>query len=97
MTFIVSAGSGPVSDALPARLEAELVPDQGYHQVGPADRCGDMFILSVTVAFATKLEQVKKPVSFHADRPLTGYISYDVIGKMNSGVLGIGAFRNVTD
>ncbi|XP_032434909.1 centrosomal protein of 120 kDa [Xiphophorus hellerii] len=51
-------GSGPVSDALPARLEAELVPDQGYHQVGPADRCGDMFILSVTVAFATKLEQL---------------------------------------
>ncbi|XP_007573239.1 centrosomal protein of 120 kDa [Poecilia formosa] len=51
-------GSGPVSGALPARLEAELIPDQGYHQVGPADRCGDMFVLSVTVAFATKLEQL---------------------------------------
>uniref|UniRef100_A0A3B3YI10 C2 domain-containing protein n=1 Tax=Poecilia mexicana TaxID=48701 RepID=A0A3B3YI10_9TELE len=51
-------GSGPVSGALPARLEAQLIPDQGYHQVGPADRCGDMFVLSVTVAFATKLEQL---------------------------------------
>ncbi|XP_017162041.1 centrosomal protein of 120 kDa [Poecilia reticulata] len=51
-------GSGPAGGALPARLEAELIPDQGYHQVGPAGRCGDMFVLSVTVAFATKLEQL---------------------------------------
>lgn len=41
---------------------AALVPDQGYHQVGPADHCSDMFILSVTVAFATKLEQVRTDV-----------------------------------
>uniref|UniRef100_G3PJS6 C2 domain-containing protein n=1 Tax=Gasterosteus aculeatus aculeatus TaxID=481459 RepID=G3PJS6_GASAC len=37
---------------------ATLVPEQGYHQVGPADSCSDMFVLSVTVAFATKLEQL---------------------------------------
>uniref|UniRef100_A0A3Q4HCA8 Centrosomal protein 120 n=1 Tax=Neolamprologus brichardi TaxID=32507 RepID=A0A3Q4HCA8_NEOBR len=40
------------------KLEAILIPDQGYHQVGPADLCTDMFVLSVTVAFATKLEQL---------------------------------------
>ncbi|KAI4820803.1 hypothetical protein KUCAC02_028770, partial [Chaenocephalus aceratus] len=40
------------------KLEATLIQDQGYHQVGPADHCGDMFVLSVTVAFATKLEQL---------------------------------------
>ncbi|KAM4746472.1 centrosomal protein of 120 kDa isoform 2-T2 [Anableps anableps] len=51
-------GSGSVSDLLPDQLEAELIPDQGYHQVGPAERCSDMFVLSVTVAFATKLEQL---------------------------------------
>ncbi|XP_039659237.1 centrosomal protein of 120 kDa [Perca fluviatilis] len=51
-------GSPAVSDLLPDKLEASLIPDQGYHQVGPADHCSDMFILSVTVAFATKLEQL---------------------------------------
>lgn len=51
-------GSSSVSDLLPEKLEAILIPDQGYHQVGPADLCTDMFVLSVTVAFATKLEQL---------------------------------------
>lgn len=52
------AGSSSVTDLLPEKLEAVLVPEQGYHQVGPADLCTDVFVLSVTVAFATKLEQV---------------------------------------
>ncbi|XP_047237996.1 centrosomal protein of 120 kDa isoform X1 [Girardinichthys multiradiatus] len=51
-------GSASVTDLLPDKLEAQLIQDQGYHQVGPADRCTDMFVLSVTVAFATKLEQL---------------------------------------
>uniref|UniRef100_A0A3Q3EQM5 Centrosomal protein 120 n=1 Tax=Labrus bergylta TaxID=56723 RepID=A0A3Q3EQM5_9LABR len=51
-------GSPAVTDLLPEQLEATLIPDQGYHQVGPADLCSDMFVLSVTVAFATKLEQL---------------------------------------
>ncbi|XP_051807134.1 centrosomal protein of 120 kDa [Acanthochromis polyacanthus] len=51
-------GSSSVTDLLLDRLEAVLVPDQGYHQVGPADLCSEVFVLSVTVAFATKLEQL---------------------------------------
>uniref|UniRef100_UPI0037E9579E centrosomal protein of 120 kDa n=1 Tax=Semicossyphus pulcher TaxID=241346 RepID=UPI0037E9579E len=51
-------GSPAVTDLLPDQLEATLIPDQGFHQVGPADHCSDMFVLSVTVAFATKLEQL---------------------------------------
>ncbi|CAK6978980.1 centrosomal protein of 120 kDa [Scomber scombrus] len=51
-------GSPAVTELLPDKLEAVLVPDQGFHQVGPADHCTDMFVLSVTVAFATKLEQL---------------------------------------
>ncbi|XP_068559640.1 centrosomal protein of 120 kDa [Cebidichthys violaceus] len=51
-------GPPAVADLLPDQLEASLVPDQGYHQVGPAELCSDMFVLSVTVAFATKLEQL---------------------------------------
>ncbi|XP_026199758.1 centrosomal protein of 120 kDa isoform X2 [Anabas testudineus] len=51
-------GSPAVTDLLPDKLESVLIQDQGYHQVGPADHCTDMFVLSVTVAFATKLEQL---------------------------------------
>ncbi|CAL8348305.1 unnamed protein product [Lota lota] len=51
-------GSLVVADLVPDRLEAVLVPDQGYHQVGPSEHCSDMFVLSVTVAFASKLEQL---------------------------------------
>ena len=47
-----------MTDLLPDNLEAVLISEKGYHQVGPADHCCDMFVLSVTVAFATKLEQV---------------------------------------
>ncbi|XP_067376776.1 centrosomal protein of 120 kDa isoform X3 [Channa argus] len=46
------------TELLPEKVEAVLIPDQGYHQVGPSDHCTDMFVLSVTVAFATKLEQL---------------------------------------
>lgn len=51
-------GSPAVIELLPEKLEAVLIPDQGYHQIGPADHCSDMFLLSVTLAFAAKLEQV---------------------------------------
>ncbi|XP_041644369.1 centrosomal protein of 120 kDa [Cheilinus undulatus] len=51
-------GSPVVTDLLPDKLEATLIPDQGYHQIGPADLSSDMFVLSVTVAFATKLEHL---------------------------------------
>ncbi|XP_069379308.1 centrosomal protein of 120 kDa isoform X2 [Paralichthys olivaceus] len=51
-------GSPAAAELLPDKLEAELISDQGYHQVGPADHCTDMFVLSITVAFATKLEQL---------------------------------------
>ncbi|XP_027023076.1 centrosomal protein of 120 kDa isoform X1 [Tachysurus fulvidraco] len=40
------------------KLEAILNEDEGYHQIGPADVCKDLFVLSVTVAFATRLEQL---------------------------------------
>ncbi|XP_060787860.1 centrosomal protein of 120 kDa isoform X2 [Neoarius graeffei] len=40
------------------KLEVILNEDEGYHQIGPADLCKDMFVLSVTVAFATRLEQL---------------------------------------
>lgn len=56
------AGSSAVTDLLPGHMEALLIPEQGYYQVGPVDHCTDMFLLSVTLAFATKLEQVRTVV-----------------------------------
>ncbi|MCJ8735046.1 hypothetical protein PDJAM_G00242260 [Pangasius djambal] len=40
------------------KLEVILNEDEGYHQIGPADICKDPFVLSVTVAFAARLEQL---------------------------------------
>ncbi|KAM9790587.1 centrosomal protein of 120 kDa-like [Syngnathus typhle] len=51
--------SGPVApQPLLDKLEAVLVPEQGYHQVGPDSVATDMFVLSVTLAFVAKLEQL---------------------------------------
>ncbi|XP_072537057.1 centrosomal protein of 120 kDa isoform X2 [Salminus brasiliensis] len=51
-------GSPVLTNLEAVKLEAVLHEDEGYHQIGPADLCKDMFVLSVTVAFATKLEQL---------------------------------------
>lgn len=51
-------GSPVLSNLLPEKLEAVLKEDEGYHQIGHQDYCTDLFVLSVTVAFATKLEQL---------------------------------------
>lgn len=47
------------------KLEVVLNEDEGYHQIGPGDLCKDLFVLSVTVAFATRLEQVKLSVRIY--------------------------------
>lgn len=36
------------------------MPERCYHQVGPDDVASDMFVLSVTLTFAAKLEQVRR-------------------------------------
>ncbi|XP_038845903.1 centrosomal protein of 120 kDa isoform X1 [Salvelinus namaycush] len=51
-------GSPVLRNLLPEKLEAVLKEDEGYHQIGHQDYCTDLFVLSVTVAFATKLEQL---------------------------------------
>ncbi|XP_044302498.1 centrosomal protein of 120 kDa isoform X1 [Varanus komodoensis] len=42
----------------PKNLVAVLNEEEGYHQIGPVEYCRDSFVLSVTVAFATQLEQL---------------------------------------
>lgn len=43
----------------PKDIVAVLNEEGGFHQIGAADRCTDFFIMSVTIAFATQLEQVR--------------------------------------
>lgn len=59
------AKKAPPREGSPARvpvdageLRAILNADEGYHQIGPEDLCTDMFVLSLTLAFATRLEQL---------------------------------------
>ncbi|XP_066499742.1 centrosomal protein of 120 kDa [Hoplias malabaricus] len=51
-------GSPVLANLETVKLEAFLNEDEGYHQIGPADICKDMFVLSVTLAFASNLEQL---------------------------------------
>ncbi|XP_057709140.1 centrosomal protein of 120 kDa isoform X2 [Corythoichthys intestinalis] len=48
----------PPPQPLSENLVAVLVPEHGYYQVGPEEDATAMFVLSVTVAFATKLEHL---------------------------------------
>ncbi|XP_067249531.1 centrosomal protein of 120 kDa isoform X2 [Chanodichthys erythropterus] len=52
------AGSPALVPLEAAKLRAVLNEEDGFHQIGPEDLCRDIFVLSVTVAFATKLEQL---------------------------------------
>ncbi|XP_017288610.1 centrosomal protein of 120 kDa isoform X2 [Kryptolebias marmoratus] len=73
------SASGP--GLLPDGLQAKLVPDQGYHQVGPADVCSDMFVLSVTVAFGTKLEQLVPSTKKLASDGSGFFFFYSLLGN----------------
>lgn len=40
------------------KLQPVLVEDEGYYQIGPADKCKENFVLSVTIGYANNLAQV---------------------------------------
>ncbi|KAM4710500.1 centrosomal protein of 120 kDa [Discoglossus pictus] len=52
------SGKVPLTGLEPKSLVPILNEAEGYHQIGPVDYCKDYFVMSVTVAFATKLEQL---------------------------------------
>ncbi|ELV11203.1 Centrosomal protein of 120 kDa [Tupaia chinensis] len=54
-----------LSELDPKDIVAVLNEEGGYHQIGPAEYCTDAFILSVTIAFATQLEQLKQKELAH--------------------------------
>eukprot|EP00058_Branchiostoma_floridae_P024394 XP_002609884.1 hypothetical protein BRAFLDRAFT_90733 [Branchiostoma floridae] len=65
----------PRDDIDPRTLKARLNEEEGYYQVGPADRCTQHFVLSVTVAFASNLPQLV-PMSMPLPSRESGFFFY---------------------
>ncbi|KAK3540585.1 hypothetical protein QTP70_034343 [Hemibagrus guttatus] len=63
------------------KLEVILNEDEGYHQIGPADLCKDLFVLSVTVAFATRLEQLISGSTKLANEGSDFFFFYTLLGN----------------
>ncbi|XP_053480962.1 centrosomal protein of 120 kDa isoform X3 [Ictalurus furcatus] len=63
------------------KLEVILNEDEGYHQIGPADLCKDLFVLSVTVAFATRLEQLISSSTKLANEGSEFFFFYTLLGN----------------
>lgn len=65
----------------PQNLEAILNEVEGYHQIGPAEYCRDNFVLSVTIAFATQLEQLISTAMKLPQRQPEFFFYYSLLGN----------------
>ncbi|XP_063151353.1 centrosomal protein of 120 kDa [Candoia aspera] len=65
----------------PKNLVAVLNEEEGYHQIGPAEYCRDYFVLSVTVAFATQLEQLIPTTVKIPERQPEFFFYYSLLGN----------------
>ncbi|XP_014808931.1 PREDICTED: centrosomal protein of 120 kDa isoform X1 [Calidris pugnax] len=74
------------ASALFSRLDPKsIVPvlneEEGYHQIGPAEYCRDYFVLSVTIAFATQLEQLVPSTMKLPERQPEFFFYYSLLGN----------------
>ncbi|XP_051019125.1 centrosomal protein of 120 kDa [Acomys russatus] len=82
-------GAPPRDGKVPASLPGEdlrgivavLNEEGGYHQIGPAEHCTDPFILSVTIAFATQLEQLIPCTMKLPERQPEFFFYYSLLGN----------------
>ncbi|XP_036017011.1 centrosomal protein of 120 kDa isoform X1 [Mus musculus] len=65
----------------PKDIVAVLNEEGGYHQIGPAEHCTDPFILSVTIAFATQLEQLIPCTMKLPERQPEFFFYYSLLGN----------------
>ncbi|XP_008050016.1 centrosomal protein of 120 kDa isoform X3 [Carlito syrichta] len=65
----------------PKDIVAVLNEEGGYHQIGPADYCTESFILSVTIAFATQLEQLIPCTMKLPERQPEFFFYYSLLGN----------------
>lgn len=74
------------ASALLSRLDPKsIVPvlneEAGYHQIGPAEYCRDYFVLSVTIAFATQLEQLVPSTTKLPEHQPEFFFYYSLLGN----------------
>ncbi|XP_004696637.1 centrosomal protein of 120 kDa isoform X1 [Echinops telfairi] len=65
----------------PKDLVAVLNEEGGYHQIGSAECCTDSFIMSVTIAFATQLEQLIPCTMKLPERQPEFFFYYSLLGN----------------
>ncbi|XP_032482486.1 centrosomal protein of 120 kDa isoform X2 [Phocoena sinus] len=82
-------GAPPRDGKVPASLSgldakdivAVLNEEGGYHQIGPAEYCTDFFMMSVTIAFATQLEQLIPCTMKLPERRPEFFFYYSLLGN----------------
>ncbi|NXC64668.1 CE120 protein, partial [Aleadryas rufinucha] len=76
---------GKVFTLFPGLDPKSIVPvlneEEGYHQIGPPEYCRDHFVLSVTIAFATQLEQLVPSTMKLPDRQPEFFFYYSLLGN----------------
>uniref|UniRef100_A0A8C8R9R2 Centrosomal protein of 120 kDa n=1 Tax=Pelusios castaneus TaxID=367368 RepID=A0A8C8R9R2_9SAUR len=65
----------------PKNIVAVLNEEEGYHQIGPAEYCREYFVLSVTIAFATQLEQLIPSIMKLPERQPEFFFYYSLLGN----------------
>ncbi|XP_016073283.1 PREDICTED: centrosomal protein of 120 kDa isoform X2 [Miniopterus natalensis] len=65
----------------PKDIVAVLNEEGGYHQVGPAECCTEFFLMSVTIAFATQLEQLIPCTMKLPERQPEFFFYYSLLGN----------------
>ncbi|XP_071436231.1 centrosomal protein of 120 kDa isoform X2 [Pithys albifrons albifrons] len=65
----------------PKSIVPVLNEEEGYHQIGPAEYCRDYFVLSVTIAFATRLEQLVPSTVKLPERQPEFFFYYSLLGN----------------
>ncbi|XP_043835551.1 centrosomal protein of 120 kDa [Dromiciops gliroides] len=65
----------------PKKIVAVLNEEEGYHQIGPVEYCRDFFVMSVTIAFATQLEQLIPCTMKLPERQPEFFFYYSLLGN----------------
>uniref|UniRef100_A0A8C3BVI9 Centrosomal protein of 120 kDa n=1 Tax=Cairina moschata TaxID=8855 RepID=A0A8C3BVI9_CAIMO len=65
----------------PKSIIPVLIEEEGYHQIGPAECCRDYFVLSVTISFATQLEQLVPSTMKLPERQPEFFFYYSLLGN----------------
>ncbi|XP_068278587.1 centrosomal protein of 120 kDa isoform X2 [Nyctibius grandis] len=65
----------------PKSIVPVLNEEKGYHQIGLAEYCRDYFVLSVTIAFATRLEQLVPSTMKLPERQPEFFFYYSLLGN----------------